>query len=231
MNTKRDVLYRVEDKFCCSQEELYSIQRRLDCVLKSDSNENSLDGYSISSLYFDNLRDSYLSDTVDGNNIRRKYRIRIYNNSFDLIKLEVKEKVNNRINKLTRTITIEDMQKLMRGECIEKETTLSDPIFLFNLAIQTEGLRPKVIVTYERKAFVFEPGNVRITFDRNIRCSDRCFDFGKHNIVYDFLRENDSVLEVKYDEFMPQFLLQLLEVGNMQQTAYSKYQLCRERYQ
>ena len=52
-------------------------------------------------------------------------------------------------------------------------------------------------------------------------------DFGKSNISYDFLRECDKVLEVKYDEFIPDFLVQLLELRNMQQTAYSKYQLCR----
>ena len=74
---------------------------------------------------------------------------------------------------------------------------------------------------------MFGPGNVRITFDRNVRASGRTEDFGKSNISYDFLREYDKVLEVKYDEFIPDFLVQLLELGNMQQTAYSKYQLCR----
>ncbi len=84
-------------------------------------------------------------------------------------------------------------------------------------------------MAYERKAYVYEPGNVRITFDRNVRASGRVEEFGQKNIVYDFLQECDKVLEVKYDEFIPDFLLQLLELGNMQQSAYSKYQLCRER--
>lgn len=83
-------------------------------------------------------------------------------------------------------------------------------------------------MTYERKAYVYEPGNVRITFDRNVRASSRVEAFGEKNISYDFLREYDKVLEVKYDELIPGFLLQLLELGNMQQSAYSKYQLCRE---
>ena len=70
---------------------------------------------------------------------------------------------------------------------------------------------------------------MRIAFDRNVRASGRGEEFGQKNIVYDFLQECDKVLEVKYDEFIPDFLLQLLELGNMQQSAYSKYQLCRER--
>ena len=161
-------------------------------------------------------------------NRRSKYRIRIYNDSLDVIKLEVKTKRDNRIFKRSKTITRAQMESLMRGECIEDGASAEDPATLFNLAIRTQGLRPKVIVAYERKAYVFEPGNVRITFDRNVRASGRVEDFGRKNKSYDFLQEYDKVLEVKYDEFIPDFLLQLLETGRMRQSAYSKYQLCRE---
>lgn len=123
------------------------------------------------------------------------------------------------------------MYLLMDGQCIEDEMSGADPATLFNLAIRTRGLRPKVIVAYERKAYVFEPGNTRITFDRNIRASNRVERFGRADIFYDFLREQDAVLEVKYDEFIPDFLVQLLELGNMQQSAFSKYQMCREIYE
>lgn len=122
------------------------------------------------------------------------------------------------------------MYRLIQGECIEDGMSAEDPATLFNLAIRMRGLRPKVIVAYERKAYVFEPGNTRITFDRNIRASDRIEQFGKEDTAYDPLREQDAVLEIKYDEFIPDFLLQMLELGNMRQTAYSKYQLCRELY-
>ena len=85
-------------------------------------------------------------------------------------------------------------------------------------------------MAYERKAYVFETGNTQITFDRDIRVYDRTELFGQEGIVYDFLSEQDEVLEVKYDKFIPDFLLQLFELGNMQQSAYLKYQLCRELY-
>jgi hypothetical protein len=210
--------------------ELYILQRRLEGVLKADSNENCPEGYSIVSLYFDDLKDTCLYDTLDGVEIRDKYRIRIYNNSLDTIKLEVKSKKDSRILKKSKTITREEMDKLIRGECIEDSASVDDPATLFNLAIRTGGLRPKVIVAYERKAYVFGPGNTRITFDRNVRASNRIEDFGSASVSYDFLKEYENVLEVKYDEFIPGFLLQLLELGNLQQTSYSKYQLCRDVY-
>lgn len=222
-------MYRVEDKYNCSATELVTLQSRMEAVLRPDVNEGSPEGYSITSLYFDDFSDSCLRDTEDGVNRRNKYRIRIYNDALDVIKLEVKTKRDNRIMKRSKSISIAEMKSLIHGECIEDTASEKDPATLFNLAIKTRGLRPKVVVSYERKAYVYEPGNVRITFDRNIRASGRVEEFGRKNISYDFLQEYDKVLEVKYDEFIPDFLLQLLELGNMQQSAYSKYQLCRER--
>lgn len=221
-------MYRVEDKYNCTATDLITLQSRIGAVLRPDENEGGDEGYSITSLYFDDFRDSCLRDTEDGVNRRNKYRIRIYNNALNVIKLEVKSKRDNRILKRSKSISIAEMKRLMNGECIEDDASEKDPATLFNLAIKTQGLRPRVIVSYERKAYVYEPGNVRITFDRNIRAGGRVEEFGQKNISYEFLREYDKVLEVKYDEFIPDFLLQLLELGNMQQTAYSKYQLCRE---
>lgn len=223
-------MYRVENKYNCSKSELLILQNRLEGILQPDSNENHPEGYSIISLYFDDLQDNCLNDTVDGVEVRDKYRIRIYNNSLDVIKLEVKSKKDGYIYKKSKTITKEQADMLMRGECIEDSSSVEDPATFFNVAIRTRGLRPKVIVAYERKAYVFGPGNTRITLDRNVRASNRVEDFGSENISYDFLHEYDKVLEVKYDEFIPGFLLQLLELGNMQQTSYSKYQLCRELF-
>lgn len=221
-------MYRVEDKFCCTASEMYQLQQRIDTVLQADDSENSAEGYRVISLYFDDLADSCLDDATEGSYRRRKYRIRIYNDSLDTIKLEIKEKLGSRVYKLSKRITTEEMHQLMNGQCIPAAFSMEDPAFLFNLAIKTQALRPKIIVTYERKAYVYGPGNVRITFDRNIRTSRNTQNFGMQKISYTPLREQDSVLEIKYDEFMPNFILQLLELNSMQQTAYSKYRLCRE---
>lgn len=223
-------MYRVEDKFCCCAQEMFQLQRRLDAVLQRDFYEKSMDGYRVASLYFDDLADTCFVDKKEGNNDRRKYRIRIYNDSLQVIKLEVKEKRGDRVRKRSRCITEEEMRRLICGQCIEAASSVEDPAFLFNLAIQTRGLRPKVIVTYERKAYLYPPGNVRITFDRDLRSSCRVEAFGRQGIAYDFIKGQDAVLEIKYDEFFPSFLTQLLETDSMQQTSYSKYQLCRESF-
>lgn len=224
-------MFRAEDKYCCAPGEMYELQERLNTVLRTDSNENDAEGYRVVSLYFDDLADTCLRDTQEGSYHRRKYRIRIYNDSLAAIKLEVKEKRGNRIRKLSRGITPEELHSLMNGQCIRSSFSPEDPGFLFNLAIQTKLLRPRVIVTYERKAFIYTPGNVRITFDRNVRASQQIEAFGTPDILYDHLRDQDAVLEIKYDELIPGFILQLLELNFPLQSAYSKYQLCREHYQ
>lgn len=222
-------MYRVEDKYTCSERELFLLQSRLKAILKEDDNQFNEQGYTISSVYFDDFYDSHLQDTVDGNRYRAKYRIRIYNNSLDLIKLEVKYKKYNRVLKKSKTITREQMDSLFSGKVIEqRDWSLEDPISLFNIAIRERGLRPKVIVEYDRKAFVFNPGNVRITLDRNLRRSTNITGFGTKELIFESVKDSPHVLEVKYDEFLPSFIAQLIELGNMKQTSFSKYKLCRE---
>ncbi len=221
-------MYRVEDKFLVSERELYLLQSRLKVVLNTD--RHSINGYTITSVYFDDFCDSCLQDTIDGNRIRQKYRIRIYNGSFDVIKLEVKYKRDNRVKKCATEITYEQMCDLMRGICIEEgQSSVDDPITLFNMEIKERGLRPKAIVEYDRMAYVFALGNVRITLDRDLRVSRRFDAFMRKECICPkaVLHEN-RVLEIKYDEFLPDFIAGILEYGNMLQTSFSKYRICRE---
>lgn len=223
-------MYRVEDKFFCSERDLFLLQARLHTVLKPDENQTDVEGYCITSVYFDDLFDTHLQDTVDGNRLREKYRIRIYNGSFDVIKLEIKYKQDNRVMKRAQSITPDQMRELMNGCCIQVgEESMDDPITLFNLAITNRGLRPKIIVEYDRSAYVYEPGNVRITLDRNIRASNQLEAFARgEKLTYEYEKELAQVLEVKYDEFLPGFIAGMLETGNLKQTSYSKYRMCRE---
>lgn len=185
---------------------------RLKVILNTE--RHSENGYTITNVYFDDLCDSCLQDTIDGNRIRQKYRIRIYNGSFDVIRLEVKYKRDNRFKKYTTEITDEQMGDLMRGICIDGgQSSVDDPITLFNMAIKERGLRPKVIVEYDRTAYVFAPGNVRITLDRDLRTSSR-FDV--------FMRKECVSPKAVFHEN------RVLEYGNMIQTSFSKYRICRE---
>ena len=223
-------MYRVEDKFTCCERDLILLQSRLKSVLSPDKNQVQDNGYKITSVYFDDLYDTHLRDTEEGNRLREKYRIRIYNDSFKTIKLEVKYKRDCRVFKKAKNISLEQMRQLLAGHCILDESpSMDNTITLFNTAISTRGLRPKVIVEYDRAAYVFDAGNVRITLDRNLRASTDFDAFTNNNTAhYDAVPDYDRVLEVKYDEFLPGFIARILETGNMNQTSFSKYRICRE---
>lgn len=223
-------MYRVEDKYALPSSDFYLLRNRISSILPSDSNDLENRGYKISSIYFDDIYDTHYKDTIAGNPTRDKYRIRIYNDSFETIKLEVKSKQYSRIFKRGIKITYEEMEALISGESIKGSEDLDDPRTAFNVAIKTRYLRPKVIVTYERKAFIYDSGNVRITFDTNIRGSDRIDLFGSKDLIYEYPMEETSVLEVKYDEFLPDFIAQSLEINSMWQIANSKYRICRDIY-
>lgn len=222
-------MYRVEDKYILPRNDFYELQERLRTVL--DFDRNAGDGhYTISSLYFDDIADTDYTETVAGNPRRSKHRIRIYNHSWETIKLEVKTKQYSRIAKASSAITHEEMCELMQGRTIAMDAHRDDARTVFNECIIARHLMPKVIVTYERTAYVYEPGNVRITFDTNVRASNQVERFGEHDIVYDYLKDDDYVLEIKYDQFIPDHIKQILETGTMMRETYSKYARCREVY-
>lgn len=221
-------MYRVEDKYLCTDRDMLLLQARLKAVMHPDAIAG--DGaYQITSLYFDDRADSMWTDSEEGTDYRKKYRIRIYNNNLNVIKLEVKYKAYNRVYKKSQTISREDAERLIAGECIaDPEESMDHPVTLFNLAIRNELLRPKAVIDYTRTAYTYSPGNVRVTFDRNIRASRDTNRFLDGKCIYTAPDGINQILEVKYDEMLPGFIARLLETGNMNQIAYSKYRLGRE---
>ena len=220
----KPVLYRVEDKYALTKLEFERLRSKFMSILPVDRGET----YRISSLYFDDYKNTCLADTVNGQPIREKFRIRIYNDTLDTIKLEHKTKQYSRIHKDSMTLNIDELNQLMCSQTIETDNPVAN---VFNRAILTRCLRPKVIVTYDRTAFVYKQGNVRITFDENLCASQNISEFGNPNLIYDYPETLFRVLEVKYDAFLPDFIADLLEHGNMWQSANSKYRTCREIYQ
>jgi len=93
--------------------------------------------------------------------------------------------------------------------------------------MKAQCLRPKTIVDYTRIPFVYEPGNVRVTIDENIRRDLRCADFLSPDCVTVPAGEPVILLEVKWDEYLPNLIKRAVQVKNRRTGAFSKYQICR----
>lgn len=220
--------YRHEMKFMVNDLQLELIRYRISPFMKRDLNQEG-DSYTVTSLYFDDWEDTCLRDNLDGNDRRSKYRIRIYNNDLECIKLEKKSKVH--------TMTKKDSVLISRGECdtfldgkpLRIQSDFSKKKKQLICEMQLKALLPKSIVEYDRTAYVFKIGNVRITFDRNIRGISNIRHFGKeHMDAIPLLKSGVHILEVKYDELLPKFIYDSLEIDTLQSTSFSKYCYSRQ---
>ena len=218
--------YRHELKFMVSDADLEIIRYRLKPIMRKDEHQQG-DAYTIRSLYFDDFQDSCVKENEDGIDNRKKYRLRIYNGDDSFIKLEKKSKLRGMTKKVAVTVSKEDCVSYMLGEKVPIRESSSDLEKEFFAQIQMYGMHPVSIVEYERTAFVEPKGNVRITFDRNISGSEKRDAFLDRPPLIPLLPKGMHILEVKYDELLPEYIAQILDIGRLQQTAFSKYYYAR----
>lgn len=218
--------YRHEWKHEISYGDMLVLRQRLSAVMKRD--KHAIDGkYLIRSLYFDNASDKALREKVDGVNIREKFRIRYYNNDTSLIHLEKKSKVNGLCLKDSVALSFEQAQAITNGDygwMIDSGVPLIQELYS---KMMSQGLRPKTIVDYLREPFVFAPGNVRVTLDYNIRTGMNCTDFLNPNCVTVPAGDAPIILEVKWDEYLPDIIRDAVQLPNCRVGAFSKYAVCR----
>lgn len=218
--------YRHEWKHEINYADLLTLRTRLSAVMKRDG--HAIGGvYQIRSLYFDNLSDKALREKIDGINIREKFRIRYYNGDTSFIVLEKKSKLNGLCAKQSCRITKEEAQKIVNGDLgwmPESGRELCTELYSKMLS---QGLRPKTIVDYTRDPFVFAPGNVRVTIDYNIRTGAFRTDFLNPKTLTLPAGESPIILEVKWDDFLPDIIKDAVTIPKRRVTAFSKYEQCR----
>lgn len=220
--------HRNELKYLCSEADLQIIHSRISPLCAFDSHTAADGTYHIRSVYFDDPRNRCYYENENGTDPREKFRIRIYNGSDSRITLECKRKERSMTRKESCPITRAQYDAIIGGTAVPRS---EDPALLKRfLALCTEtGMAPKVIVAYDRTPFVYGPGNVRITFDRNIGSTTDIARFFDPQIpLRPILPTGKHILEVKYDEFLPNFLYCAMSLGSLRQTAFSKYYLCRK---
>lgn len=203
------------------------LKSRLKLIMKQDANQNG-ESYNIRSLYFDDLYDSCMHENESGIDARSKYRIRIYDKKSDVIKLEKKIKLHGMTRKEGAVLEKGKCLQYMHGKNLtisKQDTELEKELFV---RIRAGGMKPVTIVEYERTAFVEKKGNIRITFDQNISGCDYVSSFFEENIpLVPLLECGCHILEVKYDEYFPDYIRDVLEIETLQRISFSKYYYAR----
>lgn len=218
--------YRHEWKHEINFMDTLVLKTRLKAVFKHD--KHTVNGvYQIRSLYFDNLSDKALREKIDGVNTREKFRIRYYNGDTSFIVLEKKSKINNLCAKESCVISKEEAQKIVDGD-IEWMKSSDRPLCIeLYSKMHSLGLRPKTIVDYTREPFIYSPGNVRVTIDYNIRTGLFSTDFLSSDTLTLPAGEKTIILEVKWDDYLPDIVKDVVGIEGRHVTAFSKYEQCR----
>jgi hypothetical protein len=205
------------------------MSRRLGMCCTYDRNADEEGYYKVTSLYFDDFNNSYLTDNMIGQMNRKKYRIRIYNGLDSFIRLEKKIKHNQGGRKEFAVISRQDYQMIFRGDYEQLQIQTDDALVKsFCMEAIRRRLRPKVIVEYDRQTFVYNYGTVRVTLDHKVRYSATGVDlFNEHQIFAPAIGENEVVLEVKYTGYLPGHIRSLVQQSVSTRQSVSKYSLCR----
>ena len=220
---------RHEWKYVVSRMEYLAIRQRIRTLMQSDPHAGPDGTYRIRSVYFDDPDDHALWEKLDGVRVREKFRIRWYNDDVSYIALEKKRKVDSLGYKESARLSLSEACAITESREIEwlrdrAETVCRD---LYS-AMTCRGLRARVAVSYRREPYIYRAGNVRVTFDSEIRTS--LFQSGYFAGIRDIsatATPHDMLMEVKYDEYLPEIIADLVQPSGLYRQAFSKYAVCR----
>lgn len=221
--------FRHEIKLLLTEADYLVMRSRLRSVLPCDEYTTGSGDYFIRSLYLDDVMRTAYYEKLSGVADRKKYRIRIYNFSDSVIKLECKEKRGDRIKKRSVSISRQTADEFAFGG-FDMLRQYDSPLAKEVLSLASgRGLAPSVVVDYDREAYIYPVGNVRLTFDKALHAgiSDKDI-FDRQLVTLPVFPDGSVIFEIKYDDVMPVFISQLVSGAHGQRLALSKFCLCQD---
>lgn len=205
-------IYRNEWKYLISWGEKELITSRIAPLLHPDPNAVN-GGYLIRSLYFDDYWNTAYEQKESG-------------------VLERKKKYGAYIYKQSAKITRSEFEAILAGDYNFLLKSSQPLLQEFYVECRCHNLRPRTIVDYEREPWILNAGTVRITFDQNVRAAVGSFDIFDPSLpCLSVIDPGRLVMEVKFTEFLPKFVQDILPPQRAEMTAVSKYVLCYEKTQ
>lgn len=218
---------RTELKHEITKMDCYLLRKRLKHYMQTDPHVNAQGTYFIRSVYFDNFDNKVLTEKKEGYLDRDKFRVRLYDYNMALLHLEKKSKRNNLTYKQKCRMTASEYEQIRRGDIKWMEFDSRSLLRELYIQMSLYQLKPITVVDYEREVFIYPHGNVRVTFDSNIKTSFRNNDLLNPELPMIDTDPDAVILEVKYDHYLPDIIKQLLQLGDRRKGTYSKYQICR----
>lgn len=221
---------RHELKFLIDEGTYLALRSRITPLMMPDIH-GADGGYRVTSVYFDDVYNSAYWQKLNGMETRRKFRIRAYDLDPSLISLEAKHKDESYVSKLSRRLTEEQYRRLLSCDSsfMCESDGDEDAFGEYRRSDLLTMLRPRIIVDYQREAFVCPFGNVRITFDKKLSACMNTMDMFSPNARYMRIFDREIILEVKFDNYLPESIQSLLHGLNAPEQPVSKYIICTDK--
>ncbi len=217
--------YRNEWKYCISEKDAQILCCQLEAVLEKDPHSGNSGSYQVSSLYFDDIRNTCAFENEAGERARFKYRARRYGEDCDHLYLERKEKLNSYCHKEKCVLSRDEFQSILDERYDRLVFSPAKPLLSrFCADAMSHYFRPKSIVTYYRTALIDEVFHIRITFDRSVSASYDYLNFLSGDYCeFPVLDRDRVILEFKFDDAVPAYIRRILQAHSLTQQAFSKY--------
>jgi len=233
--------HRFEIKMWVNNEKISQARDFIEQYTHTDPHSSLIDGekqYTVRSIYFDTPNLDFYYDKLDGLKVRKKVRIRAYNNDESSGFIEIKRRYNNRIIKERVGMAWQQIKNICHetslANDIQSQFSHQDRIvvnkFIYNLyRIKLEQI---LLVVYEREAFLdILNENNRATLDKNVRicgCQNLMDLFNGNNLLD--LTDRYFILEFKFNDFMPKWMRMMIRNMQLRPESISKYCLGIDRF-
>lgn len=233
MKSSRMILFRrLELKYFVDRSARTALEKDLGAFMPPDRHSASAEGYVVRSLYFDTHDYMAYHEKMAGTAVRHKLRMRVYGEKPEkapFVRLEVKSRYNETINKITVDVPQKDYDEV--ASAINKHR-LPSQHFLNEDGISREFFRiqrqynmmPQIMVQYRRRAYEKnEIRRVRLNFDDQLVASKHLDMLGPLRAARSLLQYGNSIFEIKVDGTMPYWLHKLIAKYDLQNQAISKF--------
>lgn len=216
-------------KFLILQEQYEAIIGTIEKNMKLDEYNIGGNLYTIMNLYYDTPTDDLVSTGLKREGkYRYKIRLRSYDAEYPTAFLEIKKKVNGLVNKRRTLMYIDDVNPFLmeHKDVPESDIVKRQVVKELDVIAKSVPLEPKVVLCYDRRAFFAkneEDGDLRVTFDTNIRARRYDLDLRMGSYGENILSDEFVLMEVKVDRAVPFWLARLMSENNIRKRRFSKY--------
>lgn len=234
----QEIFKRYEKKYLLSQEQYQALVQGISKNMQIDAYGE----HTISNIYFDTLDYRMIRESIEKPIYKEKLRLRAYGavRGDSRVFVELKKKFDGIVYKRRVELSFDEAKKyLYDGKYPSKDSQILREI---DYTLCRNQLKPAAYIAYDRVAWCGkktecreqipckekikygkETEELRITFDRNIRCRETMLDLRSGHCGVFLLKPGEVLMEMKIPGSVPLWMSRLLTEYEIYPVSFSKY--------